>query len=217
MKRTVFGGLALAVVAALAVYLGDALNLGLPNPLLGVAVGGVLALAPGGHKLGRLAGFLVGVILALVGFGINAQFMPSNSTGVAITAALTDAGRDPSAVTFVNAHGTGTPHNDSAEARALVSVFAHRARSLPVTATKAAVGHLLGSSGAIEALATVLALLDGAVQPTPGEGPADPDLGVDLVVGQPRRLHGADLGLSTSFAFGGANAAVLIAAWSGPS
>lgn len=89
MKRTVFGGLALAVVAALAVYLGDALSLGLPNPLLGVAVGGVLALAPGGHKLGRLAGFLVGVVLALVGFGINAQFMPSNSTGVAITAALT--------------------------------------------------------------------------------------------------------------------------------
>ena len=52
---------AAAVVAALAVYLGDALNLGLPNPLLGVAVGGVLALAPGGRKLGRLAGFLVGV------------------------------------------------------------------------------------------------------------------------------------------------------------
>lgn len=89
MKRTVFGGLALAIAAALAVYLGDALNLGLPNPLLGVAVGGVLALAPGGHKLGRLAGFLVGVLLALVGYGINAQFMPSNSTGVAITAALT--------------------------------------------------------------------------------------------------------------------------------
>ncbi len=89
MKRTVFGGLALALVAGLAVYLGDALNLGLPNPLLGVAVGGVLALAPGGHKLGRLAGFLVGVVLALVGYAVNAGFMPSNSTGVAITAVLT--------------------------------------------------------------------------------------------------------------------------------
>jgi hypothetical protein len=89
MKRTVIGGLALAVVAALAVYLGDALNLGLPNPLLGVAVGGVLALAPGGRKLGRLAGFLVGVLLALVGYAVNAGFMPSASSGVAITAALT--------------------------------------------------------------------------------------------------------------------------------
>jgi hypothetical protein len=89
MKRTVIGGLALAVVAALAVYLGDALNLGLPNPLLGVAVGGVLALAPGGRKLGRLAGFLVGVLLTLIGYGINAQFMPSASSGVALTAVLT--------------------------------------------------------------------------------------------------------------------------------
>ena len=89
MKRTLFAGFALALVAFAAVYIGDALNLGLPNPLLGVAVGGVLALAPGGQKLGRLAGFLIGVLLALVGYGINAQFMPSSSSGVAVTAALT--------------------------------------------------------------------------------------------------------------------------------
>ncbi len=89
MKRSLFGGLALAVVAYVAVYLGDALNLGLPNPLLGVAAGGVLALAPGGHKLGRLGGFLVGVVLALAGYGVNAQFMPASSGGVAVTAALT--------------------------------------------------------------------------------------------------------------------------------
>lgn len=168
------------------------------------------ALARGARPLAELVGW---------GASCDAHHMTApHPEGVgaaaAITAALTDAGRDPSAVTFVNAHGTGTLHNDSAEARALVSLFAHRARSLPVTATKAAVGHLLGSSGAIEALATVLALLDGAVQPTPGEEPADPDLGVDLVIGQPRSLEGADVGLSTSFAFGGANAALLIAAWS---
>jgi len=89
MKRTVLGGLALAIAAALAVYLGDALSLGLPNPLLGVAVGGVLALAPGGHKLGRLAGFLIGVLLALVGYAVNAGFLPIGSNGVAITAVLT--------------------------------------------------------------------------------------------------------------------------------
>jgi len=131
----------------------------------------------------------------------------------AISAALADAGLEPDAVAFVNAHGTGTPHNDSAEARALTSVFGGRSGPLPVTATKAAVGHLLGSSGAIEAVATVLALLDGAVQPTPGEEPADPDLGVDLVVGHPRPLAGSGVGLSTSFAFGGANAALVLASW----
>jgi hypothetical protein len=89
MKRTLFGGFALALAAFVAVYIGDALNLGLPNPLLGVALGGVLALAPGGQKLGRLAGFLIGVLLALVGYGINAQFMPASSSGVAVTAVLT--------------------------------------------------------------------------------------------------------------------------------
>ncbi|MGB7979373.1 MAG: hypothetical protein WCF36_01095 [Candidatus Nanopelagicales bacterium] len=91
MKRSLFGGLALALVAYVAVYLGDALNLGLPNPLLGVAAGGVLALAPGGHRLGRLGGFLVGVVLTLIGYGVNAQFMPASSGGVAVTAALTFA------------------------------------------------------------------------------------------------------------------------------
>jgi len=89
MKRTLFAGFALAIVAFAAVYIGDALNLGLPNPLLGVPVGAVLALAPGGQKLGRYLGFLIGVVIALVGTAINAQFMPSSSSGVAVTAALT--------------------------------------------------------------------------------------------------------------------------------
>lgn len=88
MKRTLFGGLALALAAFAVVYLGDLLNLGLPNPLLGVAVGGALALIPGPHRLGRLAGFLVGVLLALVGYGINAQFLPASSGGIAVTAVL---------------------------------------------------------------------------------------------------------------------------------
>ena len=89
MKRTLFGGLALALAATLVVYFGDAINLGLPNPLLGITCGGVLALAPGGHRLGRLAGFLIGGALAFIGYGVNAQFMPQNSAGISITAVLT--------------------------------------------------------------------------------------------------------------------------------
>jgi hypothetical protein len=89
MKRTLIGGVVLALVAAAAVYIGDALNLGLGNPLLGVGVGGALALAPGDRKLGRLAGFLVGVILAVLGYGLNAQFLPASSGGVAVTAIIT--------------------------------------------------------------------------------------------------------------------------------
>jgi hypothetical protein len=89
MKRTVIGGVALALVAAAAVYVGDALNLGLGNTLLGVSAGGVLALAPGEHKMGRLAGFLIGVLLTFVGYGLNAQFMPASSGGAAVTAIIT--------------------------------------------------------------------------------------------------------------------------------
>jgi hypothetical protein len=88
MKRTVIAGLALAVAAVLAVYLGDALNLGLSNPLLGVGAAGALALAPGGHKVGRLVGFVVGVIVALVGYGVTAQFLPASSTGSMVQAVV---------------------------------------------------------------------------------------------------------------------------------
>lgn len=89
MKRTLIGGVALALVAAAAVYVGDALNLGLSNPLLGVAAGGVLAFAPGEHKLGRLGGFLIGLVIATLGYGVNAQFLPASSGGVAVTAIIT--------------------------------------------------------------------------------------------------------------------------------
>ncbi len=131
-------------------------------------------------------------------------------------AALRDGGLEPLAASFVNAHGTGTPHNDSAEAAAIADVFED---GLPVTSVKGAIGHLLGAAGAVEAVATVLALSDGAVQPTAETkgtrteiqqtGTLEP--GVDLVLGAPRVLPaGADrVGVSNSFAFGGANASLV--------
>ena len=127
----------------------------------------------------------------------------------AIRRALADAGVAPADVTFVNAHGTGTPHNDIAEWRALEAVFGPRAAEIPVTSTKGVVGHLLGSSGAIEAVATVQSLSSGAIHPTPGEGPPDPAMEVDLVLGSPRPIATPAVAVSTSFAFGGSNAAVV--------
>ncbi|MCG8460427.1 MAG: beta-ketoacyl-[acyl-carrier-protein] synthase family protein [Holophagales bacterium] len=129
----------------------------------------------------------------------------------AIRAALADAGAEPDSIVFVNAHGTGTPLNDSAEWSALAEVFGEHAGRLPVTATKAALGHLLGSSGAIEAVVTVLALAHGLVPPTPGRGPIDESLGVDLVVERPRPVE-RGAAVSTSFAFGGSNAALILGA-----
>ena len=83
------------------------------------------------------------------------------------------------------AHGTGTPHNDSAEWRALTRIFGERAGRVPVTSTKGAVGHLLGACGGLEAIATIQCMLEGRVHPTPGEGPVDEECPVDLVLGAP--------------------------------
>lgn len=129
---------------------------------------------------------------------------------LAIRQALADASLEPDAIAFVQAHGTGTPLNDVAEWRAFHAAFGDRARRLPVTSAKGAVGHLLGTAGALEAVATVQCLIAGAVHPTAGEGEIDPQAPVDLVVDTPRELVTPCAALSTSLAFGGANAALVL-------
>ena len=135
---------------------------------------------------------------------------------LAIELALRDAGLISDDIDFVNAHGTGTPLNDLAEWAALCKSLGERAGRIPLTSTKGVVGHLLGSSGAIEAVATVLCLRGGKVHPTPGGGVVDPAAPVDLVLGQPRLTPGARFALSTSLAFGGANAALIFGRWQEP-
>jgi 3-oxoacyl-[acyl-carrier-protein] synthase II len=130
----------------------------------------------------------------------------------ALREALADAGADPGRVSFVNAHGTGTPLNDAAEWRALASVFGERATRLPVVATKASVGHLLGSAGAIEAVATVLCLSRGVLHPVPDDGETDPDTPVDLVREARPLPAGGGPAVSLNLAFGGCNAALVFAA-----
>jgi 3-oxoacyl-(acyl-carrier-protein) synthase len=131
----------------------------------------------------------------------------------AIARSLADAGIGSNDVGHVNAHGTGTPLNDAAEWAALVRVFGERASRVPVAATKSVVGHLLGTSGALEAVATVLSLRAGRAHFAAGGGRVDPALSIDLVLHRPRALpHGAPA-LSTSLGFGGANAALVVAPW----
>jgi 3-oxoacyl-[acyl-carrier-protein] synthase II len=127
----------------------------------------------------------------------------------AIRLALADAAVGAGDVDFVNSHGTGTPLNDASEAAALKAVFGDRVRSLPVTSTKALIGHLLGSAGAVEAICTVLGLARSEVHPMPDGGERDSELGLDLVFGTPRKLARAGCAVSTSLAFGGANAALV--------
>jgi len=124
----------------------------------------------------------------------------------AITAALRHSGAVAADVAFVNAHGTGTPLNDAAEAAALRPTLP----GVPVIATKSITGHPLGAAGAVEAIATVQALTSGLLPPTANLDDPDPALGLDVVRGEPRAVSG-DLALSNSFAFGGHNVVLAFA------
>jgi len=121
--------------------------------------------------------------------------------------ALDDAGLGPDDVDYVNAHGTATIEGDAIEVASLCELFGERAAQVPVSATKSMHGHLMGAAGAIEAIATVLALRHDALPPTLNLDTVDPACaGVRHIVGGPLRDSGARVALSNSFAFGGSNA-----------
>ncbi|MGZ4478283.1 MAG: beta-ketoacyl-[acyl-carrier-protein] synthase family protein [Nocardioidaceae bacterium] len=126
-----------------------------------------------------------------------------------IRLALADAGIGPAEVGHVNAHGTSTVLNDRAEAAALVGVFG--AEVPPVTAVKGSTGHLVGGSGAVEAIVALRSLAEGTVPPVSGLVSLDPQIPLDVVAGRPRRVH-PDPVLSSSFGFGGANTCLVLAA-----
>jgi 3-oxoacyl-[acyl-carrier-protein] synthase II len=131
----------------------------------------------------------------------------------ALGRALDDAGIEPGDVDYVNAHGTSTPLNDRAETLALKTALGERARQVPVSSTKSAIGHTLGAAGAVEAVATVLALRERTVPPTLGHEEPDDELDLDYVPGSPRPLRPADgrpVALSNSFGFGGHNAVLAV-------
>jgi 3-oxoacyl-[acyl-carrier-protein] synthase II len=178
----------------------------------------VLVLEPLERALERGAEPLA--VLAGAGASCDAHHMtapdPSGAgAAAAVEAALADAGLAAGTVDFVNVHGTGTPLNDAAEWQALRRVFGERAGEMPLVATKALIGHLLGCSGAIEAVATVLCLHNGELHPVRRNGEADPELPVSLVLDNPFPLPGARAAVSTSLAFGGSNAALVFSRWTG--
>jgi 3-oxoacyl-[acyl-carrier-protein] synthase II len=145
----------------------------------------------------------------------------------AMTAALADAGVGPEQIDYVNAHGTSTPLNDRAETAAIKLALGEHAQRIPVSSTKSAIGHLLGAAGAVEAVATLLALRDRVAPPTIGLTEPEEGLDLDYVPGSARPLalnsngngdgsaHGQDrpvLALSNSFGFGGHNAVLCLEA-----
>ena len=134
----------------------------------------------------------------------------------AIELALADARVGPEDVVYVNAHGTSTPLNDRSETEAIKAVFGERAHEVPVSSTKSAIGHLLGAGGAVEAIATLLALRDRLAPPTLNYDEPDEGLDLDYVTNGARPLaDGNDrpaVGMSNSFGFGGHNAVLVLEA-----
>jgi 3-oxoacyl-[acyl-carrier-protein] synthase II/nodulation protein E len=162
----------------------------------------------------------------VVGFGMSADAhhitQPrAEGAALAMRRALEDAalsGIDSAAsrVGYINAHGTGTPTNDPVEAAAIHQALGDLAPHIPVGATKSLTGHAIGAAGAIEALATVLALDAASLPPTAGVTQTDPAFDLDFILGESRPLTpGKDIALSNSLAFGGLNAVLALRRYNG--
>jgi 3-oxoacyl-[acyl-carrier-protein] synthase II len=127
----------------------------------------------------------------------------------AVLDALADAGLTPADVNYINAHATSTPVGDIAEYTALHRVFGDRIKEIPVSATKSSTGHLLGGTGALEAMFTVLSARDKIAAPTINLDNQDEAIPLDVVV-TPRPLPDPVVAISNSFGFGGHNAVIVV-------
>jgi nodulation protein E len=148
----------------------------------------------------------------IAGFGMSSDACHITQPTVegpvrAMEAALRDAQVPPAAVGYINAHGTGTMLNDAVESKAIHQIFGRS--PVAVSSTKSMHGHALGASGAIEAVATALALRDGILPPTANFSELDPACDLDVVADVPRSAS-CEYALSNSFAFGGLNAVLLL-------
>jgi 3-oxoacyl-[acyl-carrier-protein] synthase II len=151
----------------------------------------------------------------MLGYGVSADgghiTQPDeHGTGAAraMQNALRDARLNPEQVEYINAHGTSTPLGDQAETAAIKTVFAGHAPKLSISSTKSQLGHLLGASGGVELVLTVLTLRDKVVPPTINLDTPDPKCDLDYTPNQPRERT-VHIAMSNSFGFGGHNASVI--------
>jgi 3-oxoacyl-[acyl-carrier-protein] synthase II len=157
----------------------------------------------------------------LIGYGLNADAYhitaphpDGEGAAKCIELALKDAGIKPEEVDYINAHGTSTPLNDTAETKAIKKVFKDHAYKLAVSSTKSMTGHLLGGAGGLEAVLTVLSIYEGIIPPTINLEEPDPECDLDYVPNQARKKH-IKIAISNAFGFGGTNACLIFKKWEG--
>jgi 3-oxoacyl-[acyl-carrier-protein] synthase II len=144
-------------------------------------------------------------------FHITAPHPEGVGAAMAMRAALRDAKLNPEDVQYVNAHGTSTELGDKAETMAVKAVFGEHAKRLAISSTKSMLGHLLGASGAVELIATVLSIQSGVVHPTINYTTPDPDCDLDYVPNAARQMK-VRRAVSNSFGFGGHNCSLVVGA-----
>ena len=172
---------------------------------------GVLLLEEYEHAVARGAK----VLGEVVGYGVScdanhmtAPLEDGSGAAACMTQAMEDADVTAEQIGYINAHGTATPMNDRCETTAVKSAFAGAAAELLMSSTKSMTGHLLGASGAVEALFTVSALADQFAPPTAGYKVLDPECDLDIVPNQGRAMK-TDYAMSNSLGFGGHNASII--------
>jgi len=134
-----------------------------------------------------------------------------NGAGAALSmkAALENANLTVTDIEYINAHGTSTPLNDKSETAAIKTIFGERAYKIPISSTKSMTGHLLGASGAVEAMACIMAIREEMLPPTINYETPDPECDLDYVPNQQRKVSPQHV-MSNSFGFGGHNATLVI-------
>ncbi|MBA3663449.1 MAG: beta-ketoacyl-ACP synthase II [Bacteroidetes bacterium] len=176
--------------------------------------GGAIILEELDHALARGAKIyaeIVGGGMSADAHHITAPHPEGLGATLVMTRALKDAGMNPSDIDYINTHGTSTPLGDLAELKAITNVFGEHAYKMNISSTKSMTGHLLGAAGAIEAIATILAVKNGTIPPTINNVNPDPDLDPKLNLTLNKMQHRTvNAAISNTFGFGGHNAAVVI-------
>lgn len=157
------------------------------------------------------------ILAEIVGYGatcdayhITSPAEDGSGAATAMILAMKDADVEPAQVTYVNAHGTSTHHNDLFETRAIKSAFGEQAKNLYVNSTKSMIGHLLGAAGAVECIVCVKTVMEDYIHPTVNSGNTDEECDLNYVFGEGVQTK-VEYAISNSLGFGGHNASLLVA------
>ncbi len=173
--------------------------------------GAVLILETESHARARKAEILAevaGHAASADAFHITAPAEDGGGGAMAMRLAMKAAGVNPDEIDYINAHGTATPLNDTMETKAIKLAFGSQAYNVPISSTKSMTGHMMGATGALEAIFCIKAIQDGILPPTIHYQTPDPELDLDYIPNEARQQH-IHIAMSNSFGFGGHNGVLI--------